>query len=105
MRATSRLLLFFFLTFSVVLAASLRGVVLDPAGRPIPGSQVTVFARNGQQPITTVADRDGIYTIDPLPGGQYLVQAEAPGMTRRVASAITIGEPDAATLDLKLDVA
>src|SRR4051794_37622529 len=105
MRATSRLLLLAFLGFSAAFAASLRGVVLDAAGKPIPGSRVTVFGRNGQQPITTLADNDGKYTIDPLPAGQYLVQAEAPGMARRVASALAIGETDGATVDLKLDVA
>ena len=62
-----------------------------PAGRPIPNSRVNVFARDRQLRITTVADAEGKYSVDALPAGQYLVQADAPGMARRVATAIAIG--------------
>jgi iron complex outermembrane receptor protein len=78
---------------------------LDAAGRPIPHARVTVFARDGLQRLASVADDEGRYRIEALAAGQYLVQAEAPGMTRRVGPPVTVTDAEAATLDVKLDVA
>lgn len=103
MRLTARFLLSTFLTISAGFAASLHGVVRDSDGRPVPHSRVTAFGRDTQIRLTTVADDEGKYTLESLASGDYLVQAEAPGMSRRVAASVTVG--DTTTLDLKLDVA
>jgi iron complex outermembrane receptor protein len=87
-----------------IFAASLNGLVLDAAGRPIPHARVTAFARDRQQRLATIADGEGKYVIDRLPAGQYLVQADAPGMAPRVATAIAVSEAGSTALDLKLDV-
>jgi vitamin B12 transporter len=100
-----RFLLTVVLTIPAVFGAALHGLVVDSAGKPIPRSRITIFARDNQQRITTAADGEGKYRVDPLSAGEYLVQAEAPGMTGRIATAVSIGETDSATLDLKLDVA
>src|SRR5262249_27682577 len=61
-------------------------------------------ARDRQQRLATIADGEGKYVIDHLPAGQYLVQADAPGMAPRVATAIAVSEAGSTALDLKLDV-
>src|SRR4051794_17152690 len=104
MRPVAQFLTSLVLSLSPCVAASLHGVVLDPSGRPIPHSQVTVFARGGQRS-STLADAEGRYTVDALGAGEYLVQAGAPGMTRRVAATVTLADSDAKLLDLTLDVA
>src|SRR5215208_4547187 len=98
MRPVAQFLIPLALSLSSAVAASLHGVVLDPAGRPIPHSRVIVFARGGQQRITTIANGEGKYAVDPLGAGQYLVQADAPGMTGKVAANVTLGDADATSL-------
>lgn len=105
MRPVAQFLIAFVLSLSPAVAASLHGIVLDPAGRPIPHTRITLFARDGQQRISTLADAEGNYSVDALSAGRYLIQADAPGMTRRVAATVTLADSDATALDLKLDVA
>jgi outer membrane receptor protein involved in Fe transport len=107
MRLTARfrVLISAILSISAAAAASLHGVVLDASGRPVPHARVTIFARYRQQRITAAADGEGRYAVDALAAGDYLIEADASGLTRRVGAAITIGDGDAATLDLKLEVA
>src|SRR5215472_12765010 len=76
---------------SPIRAASLHGTVSDPSGRPIPQSQVSLYAREGSEKITTVTDREGTYRFDPLSPGEYLIQADAEGMARGAARALTVG--------------
>ena len=84
-------------------AATLRGTVADPTGQPMPYARVTVFARDSQQRISTTATEDGRYQFDGIAPGNYLVQADAPGLDRTVAAPVTVTE--SATLDLELDLA
>jgi iron complex outermembrane receptor protein len=87
---------------SPALAASLQGVVYDPAGKPIPQCHINIFARSGVLRISAVADGNGRYLVESLPAGQYLVQADAKGMTGQVAA--TVAETGATALDLKLSI-
>ena len=104
MRPTARFLLTAVLTLSPAAAASLRGVVLDASGRPIPHTRITAFARGSQQRLATIADAEGKYAFT-LGAGDYLIQADAPGMARRVAAGVTLADTSETALDLKLDVA
>jgi outer membrane receptor protein involved in Fe transport len=66
-------------------AASLRGVVRDTAGSPMPG--VTVSASNsltGETVGTVVAGADGIYVLSVLEPGRYRVQAALAGFQTEV---------------------
>jgi hypothetical protein len=104
MRPVAQFLTSLVLSLSTAAAASLHGVVLDPSGSPIPRSRVTVFTRGGLR-LTTLADAGGTYSVEPLGPGEYLVEADAAGMTGRVAATVTLAESDAKTLDLTLDLA
>jgi iron complex outermembrane receptor protein len=112
MRTVPRTLLIRFLaatTISVppVCAVSLHGVVSDAGGKPVPHARVTVFARPWQERITTLTNAEGGYSIDGLPAGSYLVQAEAPGMAPSAATSVTLDDngSDARALDLELQLA
>src|SRR4051794_12963961 len=93
------------LSLSAAAAASLHGVVLDPAGRPIPNSRVTIFARDGGRRLSALANTEGRYSVDALAAGDYLVQAEAAGMNGRVAATVALSDSDDKSLDLTLDLA
>ena len=100
-----RLLLPSAFTVSQAPAASIHGIVYDPAGTPVPYSHVTVFARSGQPRITVIAGGDGQYAVETLAGGEYIVQADAPGTSGQVAKTVTLAAPDSLALDLKLSMA
>jgi vitamin B12 transporter len=104
MRPVTPYLLSAFLSASAALAASIHGTVLDASGRPVPHCRIAVYGRDGQQRRTTVADSQGNYRVDGLGAGGWLVETDAAGMTRRVAATPSIGESDAATLDIPLDL-
>jgi iron complex outermembrane receptor protein len=108
MRLGTRFFLSALLCASAASAASIHGTVFDASGRPVPRCRLTIYARDGHQRLTTVADIQGQYRVEGLGAGGWLVEADAPGMTRRVAATASIGESDAALdipLDLKLEVA
>src|SRR6185369_15116173 len=103
MRPVGQLLTSLVLSLSPAAAASLHGLVLDHDGSRIPRARITLFAAGAQPRLMTLADAEGRYSIDDLAPGQYLVQADAPGLTRRTA-AVTLADSDTA-LDLTLDLA
>src|SRR5688572_30121830 len=75
-------------------SATLRGIVTDPSGKPIPNSRVTVFARDGQQRLTAISGEEGRYQFDFIATGAYLVQAEASGLARSAAMPLELAETD-----------
>jgi vitamin B12 transporter len=98
------------LVFSAVLfagqapAATLHGVVRDPKGQPIARSRILVFARDHGEQITAIANSQGEYRIERL-AGEYLVQAESPGLERSAAkTAELVGTADVA-MDFTLGLA
>src|SRR5207237_1361234 len=60
--------------------------------------RVIVFARDHREQITVTADSQGEYRVERL-AGEYLAQAESPGLDRSAAKAVTL----AGTSDLALD--
>ena len=66
------------------LADTLRGRVVDPDGRGVPGAQVSVTGATAT-PLVVAADASGAFTIDGLPAGARVeVQAWAPGLAAPV---------------------
>jgi iron complex outermembrane receptor protein len=98
-------ILFFLLAGTPAPAASLSGHVNDASGKPVPQARVSMFARGWRDHVTVVTGDDGQYRIDTLSPGEYLVEADAPGMARSGAHSLILAAPDTATLDLALDVA
>ena len=59
-------------------AGTLRGVVVDPADRPVAGAEVRVVGPLGVR--TTAADEEGRFELVDLPPATYHVLAAAPGL-------------------------
>lgn len=70
--------------------ASLRGRVLDAAGAPIPGAQVTVISRNPPLRRITTVDSEGAFELTALPPGAYSVSVAVPGVAPFSAAQITL---------------
>jgi iron complex outermembrane receptor protein len=84
-------------------AGSVRGTVVDQAGKAIPGAAIAIRgAARGNQ--VTVADSAGQFTISGLPAGTYSVQASVAGFAV-LERQVTVTAGDAAEISLSLKVA
>jgi outer membrane receptor protein involved in Fe transport len=59
--------------------ATLRGIVHDPAHRPIAGADVEVAAIESQYRVKLQSDAAGAFEINSLPLGEYRLTVKAPG--------------------------
>jgi hypothetical protein len=56
-------------------AASVRGHIADPTGAMIPGAKIVITTSTGTPVTTVTADPNGVYTVNGLAPGSYIVQA------------------------------
>ncbi|TDA68928.1 MAG: hypothetical protein D9V47_06585 [Clostridia bacterium] len=99
--------------FTLEPGGSISGRVTDEAGSPIAGADVWADFWDGKWAGGTRTGADGCYTIRGLPGGDYRVQAEAPGWAREVyqdtlrhdqATPVTVTAPgDMSNIDFTLE--
>ena len=83
-------------------AASLTGMAFDiDTGTPISGTLVRATL-SSTQTWSTVAAADGVYHLDPLPGGTYTVTASAPAYLPYTASDVVAVAGKTTTLDIPL---
>ncbi|MEQ1946004.1 MAG: TonB-dependent receptor [Bryobacteraceae bacterium] len=59
-----------------VLAATVSGVVTDPATKPAPGTRVTILHQQTGQTWSVTTDEQGSYRLDGLTAGRYFLSAE-----------------------------
>src|SRR5262245_53652835 len=88
-------LFFLLLACSPAPAASLSGHVNDASGKAVPQARVSI-ARDRQERITAVTDDLGQYRVDAMAPGEYLVEADAPGLARSGARPLTLPSSDTA---------
>jgi hypothetical protein len=89
-------------------ASSLGGLVQDSAGAPVARARVTLSSQNSPvQTLTTVADAQGGFDFQGLPGGTYDLLIEAPGFLPLRQSVQIGGTEDARlpALELRIGVA
>ena len=84
---------------SPAFAGTLRGVVVDPADRPVAGAEVRVVGPLGMR--TTAADEEGRFELADLPPATYHVLAAAPGL-EAASQRLELGED--AEVRLRLSV-
>lgn len=86
------------------LSASIRGMVTDSSGAPVPSS--TVNAKNTETGATrtTATDDTGRYLVLSLPVGEYELRVTKPGFQEAIRSGIRLVVGQEANVDLTLQV-
>src|SRR5262249_34026509 len=79
-------------------------VVRDPAGQPIARSRVILFSRDRIDQITSIADSQGEYRVGGLTG-EYVAQAESPGLESSAAKTVTLAGAAEVAMDFTLEFA
>jgi hypothetical protein len=85
-------------------SASIKGMVTDPSGAPVPGA--TVAAKNTETGAvrSSITDDAGRYQIVWVAVGQYEVAVSKPGFQEAIRSGIRLVVGEEASVDLKLQV-
>ncbi len=83
---------------------NLRGYVKDESGAVLPGVSVTATSPELITPVNTVTDGAGLYRLNNLPPGTYVIVAELPGFSivRREGILVRAGATFTIDFDLKL---
>jgi hypothetical protein len=83
---------------------ALRGYVKDESGAVLPGVTVTATGPELLQPVSNVSDATGLYRLNNLPPGTYVISAELPGFAtvRREGILVRAGQTFAVDFDMKL---
>ncbi len=84
--------------------SSIKGVVTDPSGAPVPAATVTTKNTETGAARSASTDEEGRYQIVWLPVGQYQVAVTKPGFEEAIRSGIRLVVGQEARVDLRLEV-
>lgn len=86
------------------ITGSVRGVIVDQSGAVVAGATIT--ARNVDTGVVTRTQtgRNGVYNLQTLPIGNYVVSAEKPGFSKTSNKVFSLEIDQIAKVDLKLAV-
>ncbi len=76
------------------LSNAVRGQVIRPTGEPQPGAVVIAQATGTEERFETIADAGGLFVIDGLTEGRYVVEASYQGYGPAIALGVFPGDPD-----------
>src|SRR5467141_3390006 len=85
-------------------SASIKGIVTDPSGAPVPAATVTTKNTETATARNAITDDAGRYQIVWLAVGQYEVAVTKPGFQEAIRSGIRLVVGQEASVDLKLQV-
>jgi vitamin B12 transporter len=83
--------------------AEITGRVLDPDGGAVADARVAIYAIDRPYSASVQTDAEGRYRLAHLAAGNYLVSAEAPGLTSRT-SPLTVKTTLSASFDITLSI-
>lgn len=83
---------------------SIRGIVLDPEAKAIPGAEIIVLNDATRVQYDTKTNGEGIYAVEDLPPGSYRLQVSKFGFTTIIKPDITLNVEDALLLNFTLNV-
>src|SRR5690348_16928489 len=83
---------------------TVAGVVKDPSGAVIPGTNITVKNKDTNRAVTTQSRGDGSYTLPSVEPGHYTVVFEKTGFTRVDVPEILVVVGSTTTIDIALQV-
>jgi hypothetical protein len=82
---------------------SIAGHITDGSGGSVPGVTVEAVQIETGVPRVVQTDGEGLYRLQGLPVGQYMVRTQLPGF-KKTESPVTVSVGTNVTLDLKLEV-
>src|SRR5262245_23633625 len=83
-------------------AGGLRGYVKDESGAVLPGVTVTATSSELLTPVVNVTDDTGLYRLNNLPPGTYVVSAELSGFATYRREGILVRAGQTFTVDIQL---
>jgi hypothetical protein len=90
--------------FGQVNTATVTGIVTDPAGAIVPGTQVQLQNDQTGSRFTTTANDAGQYTFNFIPVGTYTLTAHSTGFQDQVRRAIGLAAGASVNLDIRLEL-
>ena len=81
-------------------AENLKGKILDPDGKAVPGARVHLFDRKTGEERSTTGKSDGSYSFPGIPAGEYLIESD--GSRGALSGSANVSVSGDQTLDLKL---
>jgi hypothetical protein len=75
---------------STLRSGALRGVALDASGIPLPMANVLIHSADSTTDQKVVSDRDGVFTVDNLKPGSYIITASKEGLGSSPATTVQV---------------
>ena len=91
-------------TLAQQVTANITGTVLDPTGAPIIGATVTASDTNRGTVYTAKTNESGIYNIQRVPIGTYVIKAESSGFESAQHSAVALDLDQTARINFNLKI-
>jgi hypothetical protein len=85
-------------------SASIKGIVTDPSGAPVPSATVKTMNRETGAVRTILSDAAGRYLVVSLPVGEYEVRVTKSGFQDAIRSGLHLVVGEEASVDLRLQV-
>jgi hypothetical protein len=102
--AASLLTLLCSVSFAQAGSASVRGIVSDPQGHPVPGATVTIANAAKSFTRTQVTNDSGGYLFSTIPPGTYRIEVETKGFKKSLVDDVHAMVDTATDLDVQLEV-
>ncbi|MFN2447050.1 MAG: carboxypeptidase-like regulatory domain-containing protein [Vicinamibacterales bacterium] len=83
---------------------SIRGVVRDEQGAVLPGVTITAMSPAAPRPVTAVSDAEGVYRLQNLLPGDYVIVAELQGFSRNERGGVVVTAGLNLTIDVSLKI-
>jgi protocatechuate 3,4-dioxygenase beta subunit len=93
------------LTLTLELAGEIRGIVVDPDGRPVPAFRAVARSSAPRgTPTRSFEDAEGLFVLESVPEGEYALEIAAPELMPEVVSSVRVtrgGTTDVGTVRLR----
>ena len=84
--------------------ATLSGIIVDPAGKAIPGAEIQILNEATGVRYSGLTNGDGIYAVTILPPGEYRIQVAKPGFKTLIKPGIVLNVQSAVVLNFTLPI-
>lgn len=84
--------------------AGVQGVVTDATGAAVPNAIVTLTSKETNVPRVTKTNESGGYAITALPPGEYSLDVEAAGFSKKIIETVTVTAEQLRSLNVELAI-